>query len=92
MLSVDRQKFVRLDGSGVEVEIAALPTVYREKSAMQIVARDISEQKKLQTNFFKHKRYRVSGPWPAALRMTLTIYSVSSCLLFSPRQEQGISG
>jgi PAS domain S-box-containing protein len=55
------QKFVRLDGSIVEVEVTALPIVYKEKSAMQIVARDISEQKKLQSQLLQTQKIQSIG-------------------------------
>ncbi|MCX6120741.1 MAG: PAS domain S-box protein [Ignavibacteriales bacterium] len=55
------QKFMRLDGSCIEVEVAALPIVYKEKSAMQIVVRDISEQKKLQNQLMQTQKIQSIG-------------------------------
>ncbi|RPI02231.1 MAG: PAS domain S-box protein, partial [Ignavibacteriae bacterium] len=55
------QKFLRLDGSIVEVEVAALPIIFREKSAMQMVARDISEQKKLQIQLIQTQKIQSIG-------------------------------
>lgn len=40
------KKFIRLDGSAVDVEVAAIPFTYEGKPAMQLVAQDISRRKK----------------------------------------------
>ncbi len=55
------EKFIRLDGSVVDVEVAAIPIVYKEKSSMQIVARDISEQKKLQNQLVQTQKIQSIG-------------------------------
>jgi diguanylate cyclase (GGDEF)-like protein/PAS domain S-box-containing protein len=39
------QKIVRLDGSPVDVEVAAMPLMYHERPAVQLVIRDITERK-----------------------------------------------
>src|SRR5690606_10077457 len=40
------EKFVRLDGRIIEVESTAFPFVYKGKSAIQVILRDITERKK----------------------------------------------
>lgn len=40
------KKFVRLDGSSVDVEVAAIPFTYHNKPAMQLVAHDITRRKR----------------------------------------------
>jgi len=40
------EKFLRLDGTGIYVEVRAAPLVYQGKPAMQAVVRDISERKR----------------------------------------------
>lgn len=40
------QKWVRLDGSPVDVEVAAAPLVFGGKSAAQVIAHDITERKR----------------------------------------------
>jgi PAS domain S-box-containing protein len=60
-LPLTEQKFIRLDGSIVDVEVAALPVVYKEKSAMQLVIRDISEQKKLQSQLLQTQKIQSIG-------------------------------
>lgn len=42
------EKFVRLDGTEVDVEVAAVPFTYHDKRAVQVVARDITERKKVE--------------------------------------------
>ena len=39
------EKFVRLDGKEIEVEVSAFPFKYQNKPAQQIIARDVTEQK-----------------------------------------------
>jgi PAS domain S-box-containing protein len=60
-LPLAEQKFIRLDGSIVDVEVAALPIVYKEKSAIQLVVRDISEQKKLQSQLLQTQKIQSIG-------------------------------
>jgi PAS domain S-box-containing protein len=40
------EKFVRLDGSTVDVEAAAIPFTYRGRPAVQVVIRDLTERKR----------------------------------------------
>jgi diguanylate cyclase (GGDEF)-like protein/PAS domain S-box-containing protein len=40
------EKFVRLDGAVIDVEVAAIPFIYHEKPAIQAVVRDITERKR----------------------------------------------
>lgn len=42
---VAEERFIRLDGSIIDVEVAAVPTIYEGKPAVQVVARDITERK-----------------------------------------------
>ena len=60
-LPLTEQKFIRLDGTIVDVEVAAIPIVYKEKSAMQLVVRDISEQKKLQSQLLQTQKIQSIG-------------------------------
>jgi diguanylate cyclase (GGDEF)-like protein/PAS domain S-box-containing protein len=45
------EKFVRLDGSAVEVEVAAIGFVFNGKAAVQVVARDISQRKEIEERY-----------------------------------------
>jgi PAS domain S-box-containing protein len=40
------EKFIRLDGTIFEAEVAAMPFLWKEKSAIQVVLRDVTERKK----------------------------------------------
>jgi len=40
------EKFVRLDGTAVDVEVMAAPIVFQGKAALQVIARDITERRK----------------------------------------------
>ena len=42
------QKFLRQDGSTVEVEVIAYPFKYQDKPAVQVVIRDLTEQKRVE--------------------------------------------
>jgi len=39
-----RQKYLRVDGSSLDVEVAALPMRYGDRDAVQVIARDISDR------------------------------------------------
>ena len=49
------EKYLRLDGSSVDVEVAAAPFIYLGKPGAQVIARDITERKKME-NIFKKER------------------------------------
>jgi PAS domain S-box-containing protein len=55
------EKFVRLDGSIVEVEVISLPIIFQGKPAMQVVARDITDQKKLQNQLLQSQKIQSLG-------------------------------
>ena len=53
------EKFVRIDGEVIDVEVAAIPFVYHEKPAVQAVVRDITERKRSEIALRKsEERYR----------------------------------
>ena len=45
------EKFLRLDGSVVEVEVAAISFVFNGRPAVQVVARDISQRKQIEERY-----------------------------------------
>lgn len=47
-LPAAEEKFLRLDGTTVDVEVIAFPIVFEKMNAVQIIARDISDRKKAQ--------------------------------------------
>ena len=48
-MSLIEEKFIRLDGTIVDVEVAAMPLIYNGKPSIQVVARDITQRKLLET-------------------------------------------
>ncbi|HSB27952.1 MAG TPA: EAL domain-containing protein [Pyrinomonadaceae bacterium] len=42
------EKFLRVDGVGIDVEVGAVPFVYQNESAVQLVARDIGARKHIE--------------------------------------------
>jgi two-component system, cell cycle sensor histidine kinase and response regulator CckA len=55
------EKIVRMDGSVIEAEVTSLPIVFQGKPAIQIVTRDITEQKKLQDQVFQSQKIQSLG-------------------------------
>ncbi|HKS36490.1 MAG TPA: PAS domain S-box protein [Verrucomicrobiae bacterium] len=47
------EKFVRLDGREVEVEVAATPLTFQDQPSIQIIARDITERKQAERSLRK---------------------------------------
>ncbi len=41
-----QEKFIRIDGSVIDVEVAAMPFIYEKKPGIQVIFRDITERKK----------------------------------------------
>ena len=54
-------KIVRLDGSMIDVEIAATPFVHQGKNGMQVIVRNITEKKKSETQFLRTQRLESIG-------------------------------
>jgi PAS domain S-box-containing protein len=44
------EKYVRLDGTVIDVEVAATPLTYKNERAIQVVARDITERKRTEAD------------------------------------------
>ncbi len=55
------EKFIRLDDSVIDVEVTSLPIIFKGKSATQVVVRNITEQKKLQYQFFQSQKIQSIG-------------------------------
>lgn len=50
------QRFIRLDGMIIDVEVTATPFTYREKPAIQVVFRDISARKQAEMEILQRNR------------------------------------
>jgi two-component system, cell cycle sensor histidine kinase and response regulator CckA len=55
------EKFIRLDGSIIDVEVTSFPIIFRGKLSTQVVVRDTTEQKKLQYQFFQSQKIQSIG-------------------------------
>ncbi len=55
------EKFIRLDGLIIEVEVTSLPIIFQGKPATQVVVRDITDQKKLQNQLFQSQKIQSLG-------------------------------
>jgi PAS domain S-box-containing protein len=55
------EKFIRFDGVVIDVAVTSLPIVYQGKPAIQVVARDITEQKKLQGQLLQSQKIQSIG-------------------------------
>jgi PAS domain S-box/PAS domain S-box/PAS domain S-box/PAS domain S-box len=60
-LPLMKEKFLRLDGVAIDVEVAALPIEYDGIPAMQDVIRDITEQQKLQQELLQSQKMQSIG-------------------------------
>jgi len=54
-------RFMRIDGSTVDTEVVAIPFIFRDKSAVQIVAIDVSERKKMEKELIKVQKIESLG-------------------------------
>ena len=61
VIPLEELLIVRLDGSTAPVEVAAIPFTYRARSAVQVIARDISERKKMQDELLKAQKLESLG-------------------------------
>jgi PAS domain S-box-containing protein len=60
-LPLMKEKFLRLDGATIDVEVAALPIEYDGLPAIQDVVRDITEQKRLQQELLQSQKMQSIG-------------------------------
>ena len=49
------ERFIRFDGRSIDVEVAAMPCVYDDRPATQVIVRDISERKRSQAEAREHQ-------------------------------------
>jgi PAS domain S-box-containing protein len=53
------EKFIRLDGTAIDVEVTAVPIMWEGRPAMQVVFRDITERKRMEEELkASEERYR----------------------------------
>jgi PAS domain S-box-containing protein len=49
------EKFIRLDGSIIDVEVTAMPMIYQHEQSIQVVIKDITERKKAEVALAEEK-------------------------------------
>ncbi|HEY8475474.1 MAG TPA: PAS domain S-box protein, partial [Chloroflexota bacterium] len=54
------ERYRRLDGTVVDVEVASTPVVYRGRPAIQVVARDITHRKRVEERLHEHARQQAA--------------------------------
>ncbi len=59
--SLMEARFRRIDGSTVDTEIVVIPFIFQDRSAVQIVAIDISERKKMEKELIKVQKIESLG-------------------------------
>jgi PAS domain S-box-containing protein len=52
-LPIAEEKFIRFDGSTIDVEVKANPIIYEKKPAVQVIVRDITERKRTEAEIEK---------------------------------------
>jgi PAS domain S-box-containing protein len=55
------ERFLRADGSVIDVEVASIPFVYQAKPAVLVVVRDISERRKVQEHLRQSQKLEAVG-------------------------------
>lgn len=55
------EKYVRLDGSPVEMEVSAVPIIYKGKAALQVFSRDITGRKQLEDQLRQSQKIEAVG-------------------------------
>lgn len=56
-----QEKITRVDGKEIEVEVIAIPIIYDNKPAGEVVVRDITEQKRMQEELARAQRLETAG-------------------------------
>ncbi len=61
VIPMEELLIVRVDGTNLPVEVAAIPFTYHGEDAVQVIARDISERKKMQDELLKVQKLESLG-------------------------------
>lgn len=61
------EKFLRVDGTVIDVEVSAAPLLFEGKKAVQIVARDITERRQLEQEMARLERLNLVGSMAASI-------------------------
>ena len=55
VLPLIEEKFIRFDGTTIDVEVKSMPIVYKNKKAVQLIVRDITDQKRTEKEITESK-------------------------------------
>lgn len=66
------EKFLRLDGQAIDVEVSAAPILYEDRPAMQVVFRDITERKRDEEQIIRQLR-TITALYAGARRLTQSL-------------------
>ena len=55
------EKYVRLDGTAVEMEVSAVPIIYKGKPALQVFSRDVTGRKRLEDQLRQSQKIEAVG-------------------------------
>jgi two-component system, cell cycle sensor histidine kinase and response regulator CckA len=92
---LSEEKFLRLDGTVIDVEVVSVPTTFKGISAVQVVVNDITERKRVEKALcISEERYRTLAE--AAQEMIFIVNrsdiveyaNTSAAELFNKRQEE----
>lgn len=84
---LEDEQFLRLDGSLVDVEVAATPFLVDGQPAVQIVARDITDRRRAE-EAMRQSEARKSSMLQSALDAIVTMDHLGHVLEFNPAAEQ----
>jgi PAS domain S-box-containing protein len=83
------ERFVRLDGAVVEVEVAAIPLTFEGRPAGQIVVRDITERKRVERELIEaQSRYRTLVETIPMVTYIDRVEEWSTAVYMSPQVEE----
>ncbi|HZK67974.1 MAG TPA: PAS domain S-box protein [Paludibacter sp.] len=71
VLSLVEEKFIRLDGTTIDVEVKAIPLKYENKPAVQLIVRDITERKLLEEKL-RRSEEKLSSLFASMTEMVVT--------------------
>jgi PAS domain S-box-containing protein len=60
-LPIVEEKYLKVDGTAIDVEVASLPILLGKKSAVQVIIRDITEKKKIQSQLLQTQKVESIG-------------------------------
>jgi two-component system sporulation sensor kinase A len=66
-IKATEEKFIRLDGQTIDVEVVSLPSVYEKEDIRCVIVRDVSEKKRTQQLMLHSEKLSVAGQLAAGI-------------------------